>query len=164
MRTLYLLRHAKSSWEDESLGDFERPLNPRGNKAAETIGQFLAKENLRPELILSSPALRARQTTEIVLRTSKLQVELRFDVRIYEAMPETLLSILAEIDARKNQILLVGHNPGMEELLNFLSGEVKTMPTAALAKLNFAASEWQSLGENQAQLEWLVTPKGLKQL
>jgi len=163
MRTLYLLRHAKSSWEDESLGDFERPLNERGKKAAETIGQFLAKQNLQPELILSSPALRARQTTEILLRTSKLQVELRFDVRIYEASPDTLLSILAEVDPKKSAVLMVGHNPGMEELLQFLSGEVKTMPTAALAKLNSVAIDWKSLKANEERLEWLVTPKGLKE-
>jgi len=162
MRTLYLLRHAKSSWEDESLGDFERPLNERGNKAADTIGQFVAQESLKPELILSSPALRARQTTEIVLRVSRLQVELRFDVRIYEASLDTLLLILADIEPKKS-VLMVGHNPGFEELLHFLSGEVRSVPTAALAKLDFESSDWKSLGRNEARLEWMVTPKGLKQ-
>jgi phosphohistidine phosphatase len=163
MRTLYLLRHAKSSWEDESLGDFERPLNERGNKAADTIGQFVAQESLKPELILSSPALRARQTTEIVLRVSRLQVELRFDVRIYEASLDTLLLILADIEPKKSVVLMVGHNPGFEELLHFLSGEVRSVPTAALAKLDFESSDWKSLGRNEARLEWMVTPKGLKQ-
>jgi phosphohistidine phosphatase len=163
MRTLYLLRHAKSSWDDESLRDFDRPLNDRGKKAAEKIGRFVAKEKLKPELILNSPALRARQTTEIVLRTSALSVEVRFDERIYEASLSTLLAVLADIPRERKSVLLVGHNPGMEELLHFLTGEAKSMPTAALAKINFEASNGEGLKRNEARLEWLVTPKGLKQ-
>ena len=96
MRTLYLLRHAKSSLQDETIRDFDRPLTKRGREAAEVVGQEVAAERLNNALVLSSPAIRARETTEIMLQSSKLPAELRFDPQIYEADLSALLKILGQ--------------------------------------------------------------------
>src|SRR2546423_6386227 len=111
MKTLFLLRHAKSSWKDESLPDFERPLNRRGKEASEQIGRYMKKELIAPELILSSPAVRARETVERVSKAAKLNVEVRFDQRIYEAGGLRLLEVVSQIENERKTVLLVGHNP-----------------------------------------------------
>src|SRR5512132_4074361 len=112
MKTLLLLRHAKYSWNDAGLQDFDGPLNGRGRKAAETIGRFIRKQRVAPDLLLSSPALRARETIETIMKTAKLQSELRFDQRIYEAGPLRLLEVVSQIEEDRSTVLLVGHNPG----------------------------------------------------
>lgn len=161
MRTLFLLRHAKSSWKNKDLADFERPLNSRGRKAAETIGAFLKQENVNPELILSSSAVRARETIDIILRSNRTKPDLRFDERIYEAPPTRLLEVVTQIDKKVGSVLIVGHNPGLEELLFILTGRGETMPTAALAKISFKISNWTNAGNKLGTLEWLVRPKEL---
>jgi phosphohistidine phosphatase len=161
MRTLYLLRHAKSSWHDENLRDFDRPLKKRGRDAAELVGRLIAAENLGDVLVVSSPAVRARETTEIMLRSSGVRAELRFDPQIYDADLESLLSVLRRIEDEKQTVILVGHNPGMEALLRFLTGETRAMPTAALAKISFDSSSWKSLNDGEGHLAWLVTPKDI---
>src|SRR5687768_9535605 len=132
MRTLYLLRHAKSSWKDASLADFERPLKRRGREAAEAMGNFLASKKVNLSILISSPSIRTRQTVEIVLRHAKLGVEPQFDQRIYEATLSTLVQVVSEIPDEKKTVMLVGHNPGMEEMLAFLTRESRHMPTGAL--------------------------------
>ena len=134
MRTLYLLRHAKSSWKDASLRDFDRPLKDRGRKAAKRIGKHLAAEKLNDPLVICSPAVRTRETAEIVLKSANLRVEERFDERIYEASLRDLLQVVSEIPDDKQVVILIGHNPGFEELLAFLTGEGRRMPTCALGK------------------------------
>ena len=163
MRTLYLLRHAKSSWKDQSLGDFDRALKKRGRKAAEAIGRFIRSENLSLPLVISSPALRARETTEIVLSSAGLKPEVHYDERIYEADLRRLLRVIAEIEDEKDAALLVGHNPGLEELLQFLTGQSRRMATAALAKITMERHKWSRVGEGKASLDWLVTPKDLSE-
>jgi len=160
MRTLYLLRHAKSSWNDASLRDFDRPLKDRGRKAAQRIGKRLAAEKLRVPLVISSPALRTRETAELVLKSSALRVEERFDERIYEASLRDLLQVVAEIPDEKQVVILIGHNPGFEELLAFLTGEGRRMPTCALAKIRFDVS-WKDIKAGKGSLEWFITPKEL---
>lgn len=158
MKTLLLLRHAKSSWKDEKLSDFERPLNSRGRKAAEMMGSVFQDKELAPDLVLSSSALRARETTEIVMRSAKLRTDLRFDERIYEASASRLLEVIGEIEKGIRSVLIVGHNPGMEELVLAMTGETATMSTATLASITFKASNWNAL-EN-GKLDWVVRPKG----
>lgn len=160
MKTLYLLRHAKSSWNDSSLRDFDRPLNDRGKSDALLIGNHLASENLSDPLLICSPALRTRETAELVLSNANLHVEPRFDDRIYEASLRDLLQVVSEIDDEKRVAMLIGHNPGMEELLAFLTGETRPMPTCALAKIVFDVS-WKDLKANDGTLESFVTPKEL---
>ena len=161
MKTLLLLRHAKSSWKDASLRDFDRPLNKRGLKAARLTGRFMRRQKMKPTLVLSSPAERARQTTALVLEASKLSIELRYDERIYEASARVLLEVVSQIEDAADIVLLVGHNPGMEELLESLTGEVRRMPTAALACIGLDLDKWSKVREQRGRCEWLVRPKEL---
>lgn len=161
MRTLYLLRHAKSSWKDANLADFDRPLSGRGRRAAETVGLFLKDKEITLDLVVSSPAVRARQTIEIVLRSAKQRPELRFDERIYEATVGRLLEIVSQLENEHKAVLLVGHNPGMQELLALLTGQSEEYPTAALTKITFKNLKWAEVGNKKGSLEWFVKPKEL---
>jgi len=161
MKTLYLMRHAKSSWKDQTLPDFERPLNRRGIRAAETMGRFLKQQKMLPDLVLSSSATRARDTIEIVLKAAKLRTELRYDERIYLASPTRLLEVISQIEKERKVVLVVGHNPGMEELVELFTGSLQRMPTAALANVSFKSSKWSDAKENTGTLQWLVRPSDL---
>ena len=161
MKTIYLLRHAKSSWKDESLSDIERPLNGRGKKAAETMGAFLKREKILVDLVLSSSAVRARQTIDRVLVAANIVTDVRFDERIYEAGVQRLVEIVRQIENGKRNVVLVGHNPGFEELLEWLTGTIERMQTGALAKIGLKTSSWNSVSEKSGTLEWIVRPKQL---
>jgi len=161
MRTLYLLRHAKSSWKDASLADFDRPLKGRGREAAELMGRFLGSKKTGVSVLVSSPSVRTTQTVEILLRHASLAVEPEFDRRIYEASLSALVQVAREIPNETKAAMLVGHNPGMEELLAFLTHENRHMPTCALAKIRIDGASWSELGRGAGELEWFVTPKDL---
>ena len=161
MKTLYLLRHAKSSWDDRSLKDFDRPLNERGLKAAPRIGAYMRKEKIRPETILSSPALRAKQTTTLVCEAAGLTSLVNFDERIYEASAPRLFEIVAGFADHLGTAMMVGHNPGFEELLSALTGESQRMSTAALACIELNVEKWSDITANSGRLKWLVKPKDL---
>ena len=161
MKTLLLLRHAKSSWKDSDLQDFERPLNGRGQKAAETIARFIRKKKIVPDLLLSSPAVRARETIETIIKIASLKSELRFDERIYEASLQRLLEIVSEIDDDRKKVVLVGHNPGMAELLQRLTDRVEHMATGTLAKIDLKVASWTKVPDVKGNLEWIVKPKEL---
>jgi phosphohistidine phosphatase len=161
MKKLLLLRHAKSSWADASLPDFERPLNERGRHAAPLVGKFMREQKLRPDLIISSPAERARQTIALVLEAAGIQTDIRYDERIYEASVTSLVEIISQIEDDKTEAMLVGHNPGFENLLERLTGESERMPTAALARIIINAESWNEAGEQGGRLEWLVKAKEL---
>jgi len=161
MRILYLLRHAKSSWNDPTLRDFDRPLKKRGREAAERIGDRMASETLSNPLVICSPAVRTRETAEVVLASAKLQVEPRFDERIYEASLRELVEIVTEIPNDKEVAIMIGHNPGFEELLSFLTGEHRRIPTCALAKIRFGDVSWNEVRAGEGSLEWFIAPKEL---
>jgi phosphohistidine phosphatase len=163
MKKLLLLRHAKSNKHESGVADFDRPLNNRGTKAASLVGNYMAKKKIRPDLAISSPAERARQTAVLALKAAGITTDLRFDERIYEASASILLNVVKQIDDSSNLALLVGHNPGFEDLLADLSGHVQHMPTAALAYLVLDVEKWNDSRELCAELKWMVTPKGLEQ-
>jgi phosphohistidine phosphatase len=162
MKTLLLLRHAKSSWKDTSVRDFDRPLNQRGLKAAPAIGRLMRKRKLQPELVLSSPAERARQTTQLVLEAAGLKTEVRYDERIYEASAARLFEIVSQLDDEAEVVMMVGHNPGFEELLEALTGTGRSLSTAALACIELDIERWSKVRAGENQLAWLVRPKELK--
>ncbi len=162
MKTLLLLRHAKSSWKNGYLSDFDRPLNHRGTKAAPMIGRLIRRKKLQPDVVLSSSAERARQTAALVLESAHLNTELRHDERIYEAGAPRLLEIVSEIDDHANVAMLVGHNPGLEELLEDLTGESRHLPTAALARIELNVEKWDKVREGAGRVQWLIKPKDLK--
>ena len=161
MRILYLLRHAKSSWADATLRDFDRPLKKRGREAAGRIGQRMASENLSNPLVICSPAVRTRETAEIVLTNANLQIEPRFDIRVYEASLRELVQIVTEIPDDVEVAIMIGHNPGCEELLSFLTGEYRRMPTCALAKIGVGDVSWKDVRAGEGNLEWFIAPKEL---
>ncbi|GIU82396.1 MAG: histidine phosphatase family protein [Acidobacteria bacterium] len=159
MKTLFLLRHAKSSWDDPNLPDFERPLNKRGLEAAPFMGKLMKERKIQPDIILSSPAKRAAQTAELIKESAQLKANIVFDKEIYEASSLKLLFILSNIEDKYSSVLLVGHNPGMEELLRILTGQNESMPTAALAKVELEISAWKDISENSGKLVFLIKPK-----
>ena len=161
MRTLYILRHAKSSWDDASLADFDRPLNGRGERTAPIMGELMKREGFAPDVILSSPAERAKQTAMATKEAGALAGVLIFDDRIYEASANALRQVVSEIDDRYSSTMLVGHNPGMEEFIRYLTGKIEPMPTAALAVIDLAVDTWADVTENRGTLRQIFRPKEL---
>lgn len=153
------MRHAKSSWDDPTLRDFDRPLNKRGLKTAPFMGKLMKQKNINPDLILSSPAKRAACTAELVKEHGNLSAEISYEKRIYDASAYDLLTVLSSIDDSIESLLLVGHNPGLEDLLRVLTGQTHRMPTAALAKISLNINAWQQISENFGKLEFLIKPK-----
>ena len=164
MKTLYVLRHAKSSWDYPELPDFERPLNKRGEKAAPFIGQIMREEDLLPEFILSSPAQRAKQTANLVKDSANLDAEISLDQRIYGASANSLLHIVSEIDDTYESAMIVGHNPGFEGLVGVLISSYERMPTAALAVIEFEIDKWSEIGNEIGKLAELLRPKEQKKI
>jgi phosphohistidine phosphatase len=163
VRRLYLLRHAKSSWEDPALADFERPLAPRGRKAAKVLAGYVEREGIRPELVLCSPARRARETLERLSRALG-EPAVTYDERLYGASETELLTRLREVPGSYGSVLLVGHNPGTAQLLALLAGGglplPAEVPTGALASLSLDAS-WPELEPGAASLDAFVVPREL---
>lgn len=159
MKTLFVLRHAKSSWDNPDWSDFERPLNSRGLDASRFIGELIYKRNLQPQIIVSSPAKRAKQTAVLVKELAGISKPINFDERIYEASPLTLFNLIREFDEKEESVLIIGHNPGFENLVRILTGETVTMPTAGLAKINLDIKKWSELEASSNELEFLIRPK-----
>ena len=137
--------------------DFDRPLKPRGSEAAEQIGIRLGAEKLNEPLVICSPAVRTRETAQIVLQSAGLHADQQFDERIYEASLRDLVQVMAGIPDERQIAILIGHNPGLEELLTFLTGESRRMPTCALAKIQLEIESWKDVKAGKESLEWLIT-------
>jgi len=161
MKRLLLLRHAKSSWDDSSLVDFDRPLAERGKRDAPRIGKALRKRGPLPDLIISSPATRARETIEAVIKAAILNIVPRFDEAIYGASSAELMKVITRLPDESSCAMLVGHNPGFEDLLARLTGSHERMPTAALACVDFNLDHWEDVDNGKGRLVWLLTPKHL---
>jgi phosphohistidine phosphatase len=142
MKTLLLLRHAKSSWKDSDLDDHERPLNKRGKKDAPRMGQLLKDEGLVPDLILASSAKRCRKTADHVIHTSGYRGETRITGDLYEANATRLRQALAGLPDGVSRVLLIAHNPGLEELLEPLAGAYTPLSTSALAQIDLSIERW----------------------
>lgn len=159
MKTLYLLRHAKSSWDDSSVSDFDRTLNSRGEKAAPFVGSLMKERGMTPEVIISSPAKRAKQTAKLVAKAAAFSSKISYDERIYEASTARLLAVIGEIADDVDSALLVGHNPGMESLIWYLTGKMEPMPTAALAVIELNVDSWSDVVEGGGVLITVIRPK-----
>jgi phosphohistidine phosphatase len=163
MKTLLLLRHAKASASDTDLGDHERPLAKRGKRDAPKMGRLLRDENLLPDLIVSSSAKRCRKTADHVIEQSGYRGETRITGDLYEANEQTLREFLGRLDDRVSRVLLVAHNPGMEQLLQSLIGSYSPLTTAALANLELPIESWRDLnGETHATLHNIWQPQELE--
>jgi phosphohistidine phosphatase len=161
MKTLLLLRHAKSSWDDPSLGDFERPLAPRGKKDAPLMGKALKERFPLPDYILSSPAARAKATSRAAVKAAGLDIEIHFEEGIYDASSAQLMKIVRGIPDSASCAMLIGHNPGFEELLARLTGKSERMPTAALACIELQVETWDDVEDRKGVLVRMLTPKQL---
>ena len=159
MKTLFILRHAKSSWSEPDLADFERPLNDRGKRTAPFMGELMLRHGFQPSVILSSPAVRAKQTSLSIKDAGGLSGELRFDDRIYEASPQRLRQVLSELDDAHQSAMIVGHNPGTEGFIRFLTGHLEPMPTAALAVIELNIDEWNAIADDCGELQKIFRPK-----
>lgn len=144
-KTLLLMRHAKSSWKDKKLSDFDRPLKRRGVKAAKLMGKVLTGAELVPQLVLSSPAERAKQTAEIVSKEMGFKGKLALVESFYMAEPRDYLNALASLPDEIERVLLVGHNPGLEDLANGLDGRAGEMPPGAVAYFSLSIKHWSDL-------------------
>jgi len=149
-KTLLILRHAKSSWKNEKLKDFDRPLKHRGEESAKVIGKVLMMAELVPQVILSSPAQRAKQTAELVAEESKFKGELKFVESYYMGEPEDYIAALKELPDEIERVMIVGHNPGLEALLQLLDGKVDSLPTGSLAYLVLDIKHWADLTKSTA--------------
>jgi phosphohistidine phosphatase len=167
VKQLYLLRHAKSSWDDPALDDHERPLAPRGRKAAKAVASWLAAHDMRPQLVLCSTSTRTRQTLDRVLPALG-DPEVVFEDGLYHASADELLRRVQAIPDEVDETLLVGHNPGLQDLALLLasSGPLRErlagkLPTGALVTLAVDASSWRELVAGTATVESYVTPREL---
>jgi phosphohistidine phosphatase len=163
MKNLLVLRHAKSDWNNPNMSDFERPLNGRGLRSALQMGAFLQEKKLEPDLIVSSPAVRAKDTAELIKDAAQFLTELKFEPRIYEATVNDLIDVLKQIPKSCQVLLIVGHNPGFENLIESLTGETREMPTAALAEVHLNIEDWSEIDVGQGNLKNLYKPKELEE-
>lgn len=158
MKTLYVLRHAKSGWADNLQADFDRPLNQRGLNAAPFVGEVMAKRDALPDIVISSPARRAMQTAALFKESAGSNAEIKYDERIYEASVHALEIVVSQIDDKFESALIVGHNPGMEGLINYLTGTQEAMPTSALASINLVIDEWKEVKVRCGKLQFIMRP------
>jgi phosphohistidine phosphatase len=163
MKTLFLIRHAKSSWDDTALPDKDRPLGDRGRRDAPKMGKRLAKRDVKPDLILSSPARRALTTAEIIAK--KLDYKLKdivVDDRLYAGAVHSLLNVIHGLGDKPERVMLFGHNPELTEFAHRLSGEITHMPTCAVAEFTFSAKSWRNIGKANLARVALDYPKKKK--
>jgi phosphohistidine phosphatase len=162
MRKLLLLRHAKSSWDDEGMPDIQRPLNKRGRRTAPRMAEFLAAEGLLPARMLCSPAVRARETAALIVEFSGYDGPLDIAEALYPTTVSRSVSVLAELGGDAESVLLVGHNPGLEELVSHFTGRYEPMPTCALAEMDLSVDGWGELSaETTGTLIGVSRPKDL---
>jgi phosphohistidine phosphatase len=160
MKTLLILRHAKSSWKDDSLADHERPLNKRGQKDAARMGELLRTEGLQPDLILCSSAVRASETARLAIEASGYASEIEYRDDLYAFEPGAYLNALLKLADTCDMVMLIGHNPALEELLNGLSGDYHSLSTAALAHVELPTEVWKEISFGmRARLVNLWRPK-----
>jgi phosphohistidine phosphatase len=167
MKHLSLLRHAKSAWDDPAARDFDRPLNPRGRRAARAIAERIKAEGLGFDLVLASPAGRSAETLDEV-ETVLGPLHARYEQRLYLASAETLLDIVHAVDDGAERLLLVGHNPGFERLALLLArkgplrSEVEVKyPTGTLAEIALPAERWRDVAKGSGTLTRFIRPRDL---
>ncbi len=147
-KTLLIMRHAKSDWNNTRLDDHARPLNKRGKQDAPLMGKLLKDEELTPDLIITSTAERALTTAELVALACDFEGELVTTRHFYHADPATYLEMLQGVDDQYNRVMIVGHNPGMEELLADLTDQAEHFTTANIAHVELPITSWSQLNED----------------
>jgi phosphohistidine phosphatase len=162
MKVLYLLRHAEAERCSAGGADFDRRLSAHGERDARLVGTFMREKGISPDAVVSSPARRARQTAELVAETAGLHAPVRFEARIYEAHPLDLMKIVCAANAGIGWMLIVGHNPGLETLLERLTVAQMGLATAAFARIDLDVPTWAEVDVGRGQLGWVVSPGGIE--
>ena len=170
MKTLTLLRHAKSSWDSPSASDFDRPLNKRGHRAARTIGRALKAQGLDFDAVIASPAARVVETVAHVEEGYGSPIRPHYDPRVYLASAATLLKLVREADDGAERLLLVGHNPGLEALAMLLTRDdgndlraemAAKYPTATVAEIALPIDHWRDAAAGEGELARFIRPRDL---
>ena len=170
MKRLAILRHAKSSWAVAGMDDFDRPLNDRGRKAARRIGEELASRGLRFDLVLASEAVRVRETVAGASEAYDFGRDVRYDDELYGAGAELLLAVIRAIPESDQSALIVGHNPGLEQIVADLTRDdaaghrdrvASKFPTAALAVIDLSVEQWEQVGPGCGDIVELILPREL---
>lgn len=157
MKTLLILRHAKSSWKHADLPDHDRPLKRRGLRDAAAIGTQLQVRAMVPDLIITSTAKRAQVTAELVAQACGYTDEIVRTPQLYGGGPAEMLQVLQAVDERYRRVMVVGHNPGLEELLEVLTGEARLLATGSLACVALPVDSWaEARGRMVGELQWLL--------
>lgn len=160
MKYLYLVRHAKSDWKNIGLSDFERPLNERGNTDKKTMGKRLKEKSIKLDSFISSSAKRTTQTSIALAKEIDYSTkEIKFFEELYHASPSVMLSIINKTDIENNNLLLVGHNPGISMLCDYLCNYSVDFPTLGIAKISFETEDWMEVSTQTGTLEWFDFPK-----
>jgi phosphohistidine phosphatase len=161
MKTLYLVRHAKSSWKYPRLNDFERPLNKRGRKNAPFMGSILKKLKVAPDLVISSPANRAATTARIIADSIDYPLEkIHYNETIYASSEYELIQVIQQLDDTVNQAMLVSHNPALTDLANTIADTaISNIPTCGVFCVNLSISSWAKIGEQRGKLKFFEFPK-----
>jgi phosphohistidine phosphatase len=164
MKTLYILRHAKSSWEFDELSDHDRPLNKRGRSDAPLIGQELAARGVKPDLVISSPAVRAISTATLVSKEMGYDPDdILVEERVYGAGREDLLEVVQNAPAEADHLMLVGHNEALSEFANMVAPEhIASLPTAGVVALEFDCESWYDISRDNAKMLFYDFPKNYK--
>lgn len=163
MKTLLLMRHAKSSWKDDKLSDHERPLKKRGKKDAKLIAKEIKKNDLIPDLILSSSAARAKETVKVLADALNYKGKTKFIDELYMGEPQDFINALKDVDNKYNTVLVVGHNPGLEAYLQIIDGEIEAVPTGGLGYLVLVMDDWKDISlETMGDLIGFWRPKDLR--
>ncbi len=161
MKTLYLVRHAKSSWKYTNLDDFERPLNKRGRKNAPFMGRILKKLKVAPDLVISSPANRAATTARIIADSIDYPLEkIHYNETIYASSEHELIQVIQQLGDAVNRAMLVSHNPALTDLANTIADTaISNIPTCGVVGLNLNISSWVKIGEQRGKLKFFEFPK-----
>jgi phosphohistidine phosphatase len=162
MKTLILMRHAKSSWKDHTLGDVDRPLKKRGKKDAQEMAKILVDKELLPQKMLVSSAKRARRTAEIVIEETKKDIPVEYLDQLYMAEVSVYFDLLSNLPDDLERVMVVGHNPGLESVVQFLRSEIESMPSCAMALISLPIKSWKELtSTTKGDLIDLYKPKQL---
>ena len=159
MKKLYIIRHAKSSWSDDTLDDFERPLNKRGKENAPMMGQKLKEMGVMPDIIISSPAQRAKSTAKMIAKEIKYTKDIIFNQDIYESDVSTLHEILTGVADEYGTLFLVGHNPSLNMLAQYYVDFNQNIPTSGVVEIGFSCEKWADISSKNAKLISFDFPK-----
>jgi len=163
VKTLFIIRHAKSSWDASNVDDFDRPLNERGKRDAPRMGKRFKEKDIHPDLMVSSPAKRALSTAKKIAEVLKYKKDdIKSDRRLYHADEETILTVIRELKDNRNVVMLFGHNPGLTEFVNSLmdgSQDIDNIPTCGVVAFQFSIEHWTEIDWGKGKMLFFDYPK-----